>query len=47
MIFISGGDFQWLSASIALYEAERFVNNTNIVCVSIQYRLGEHNQILM
>ena len=47
MIFISGGDFQFLSASLALYEAERFVNNTNVICASIQYRLGKYNQISM
>jgi carboxylesterase type B len=45
MVFIPGGDFQYLSASLPLYEAERFVNNTNTICVSIQYRLGEYNQM--
>ena len=41
MIFIPGGNFQYSSASIAVYNADRFVNTTNVVCVFVQYRLGE------
>ncbi|CAF1450255.1 unnamed protein product [Rotaria sp. Silwood1] len=40
MIFITGGNFQFLDASAPIYESERFVNTTNIVLVFIQYRLG-------
>jgi carboxylesterase type B len=40
MIFITGGNFQFLDASAPIYEAERFVNTTNTVLVFIQYRLG-------
>jgi carboxylesterase type B len=41
MIFITGGNFQFLDASAPIYESERFVNTTNIVLVFIQYRLGK------
>jgi hypothetical protein len=41
MIFITGGNFQFLDASAPIYESERFVNTTNIVVVLIQYRLGK------
>ena len=41
MLYIPGGDFQFLGASLSPYNAERFVNNTNIICVLIQYRLGQ------
>lgn len=40
MIFITGGNFQFLDASAPIYESERFVNTTNVVLVFIQYRLG-------
>ncbi|CAF0914111.1 unnamed protein product [Didymodactylos carnosus] len=40
MIFITGGNFQFLSASILIYESERFANSTNVITVFIQYRLG-------
>ncbi|CAF4623735.1 unnamed protein product, partial [Rotaria sp. Silwood2] len=40
MIFIHGGNFQYSSASIAPYNADRFVNTTNVISVFIQYRLG-------
>ncbi|CAF3437313.1 unnamed protein product [Rotaria socialis] len=40
MIFITGGTFQFLGASLPIYEAERFVNTSNVICVFIQYRLG-------
>ncbi|CAF1126239.1 unnamed protein product [Rotaria sordida] len=40
MIFIPGGNFQFLDASLVIYEADRFVNTTNVVCVFVQYRLG-------
>ncbi|CAF1318651.1 unnamed protein product, partial [Rotaria magnacalcarata] len=40
MIFIPGGNFQFLDASLVIYEADRFVNTTNVVCIFIQYRLG-------
>lgn len=40
MIFITGGNFQFLDASAPIYESERFVNTTNTVLVFIQYRLG-------
>jgi carboxylesterase type B len=41
MIFITGGNFQFLDASAPIYESERFVNTTNTVLVFIQYRLGK------
>lgn len=41
MIFITGGNFQFLDGSLPVYYSERFVNTTNIVCVFIQYQLGE------
>ena len=40
MIFITGGNFQFLDASAPIYESERFVNTTNTILVFIQYRLG-------
>ncbi|CAF1685741.1 unnamed protein product [Rotaria magnacalcarata] len=40
MIFITGGNFQFLDASAPIYESERFVNTTNVIVVFIQYRLG-------
>ncbi|CAF1080494.1 unnamed protein product [Rotaria sordida] len=40
MIFITGGNFQFLDASAPIYESERFVNTTGVVLVFIQYRLG-------
>jgi carboxylesterase type B len=43
MIFITGGNFQFLDASAAMYESERLVNTTDIVVVLIQYRLGKKN----
>ena len=42
MIYISGGNFQYLDASAPIYEAERFVNTTNTVLAFIQYRLGQY-----
>lgn len=44
MIFITGGNFQFLDASLPVYQSERFVNTTGIVCVFIQYRLGEQHR---
>ncbi|CAF3588773.1 unnamed protein product [Rotaria sp. Silwood1] len=41
MIFIPGGNFQYLDASVPVYESERIVNTTNVVIALIQYRLGE------
>ena len=41
MLFIHGGNFQFSDASIGIYEAERLVNDTNIVVALIQYRLGK------
>lgn len=41
MIFITGGNFQFLDASAPIYESERFVNTTNTILVFIQYRLGK------
>ncbi len=46
MIYITGGNFQFLDASAPIYEAERLVNTTNIVLVLIQYRLGKNNKTL-
>lgn len=40
MIFIPGGNFQFLDASIPVYESEHFVNTTNVIVALIQYRLG-------
>ncbi|CAF1317591.1 unnamed protein product [Rotaria sp. Silwood1] len=40
MIFIPGGNFQYLDASVPVYESERIVNTTNVVIALIQYRLG-------
>ena len=44
MLYIFGGDFQFSSASESFYESERLVNNTNIIIVLIQYRLGEYHR---
>lgn len=41
MIFIPGGNFQYLDASIPVYESEHLVNTTNVVVALIQYRLGK------
>lgn len=41
MIFLPGGNFQYSSASILVYNADRFVNTSDVVCVFVQYRLGE------
>ncbi|CAF3967235.1 unnamed protein product [Rotaria sordida] len=40
MIFITGGNFQSYFASGPIYQAERFANTNNVICVFIQYRLG-------
>ncbi|CAF3202849.1 unnamed protein product [Rotaria socialis] len=40
MLFIPGGNFQYLDASIPVYESERLVNTTNVIVALIQYRLG-------
>ncbi|CAF2515172.1 unnamed protein product [Rotaria sp. Silwood2] len=40
MLYIAGGNFQFLDASIPVYEPQHFVNQTNVICVLIQYRLG-------
>ncbi len=45
MIFITGGNFQFLDASAPIYESERFVNTTNTVVVLIQYRLGKKKRL--
>ena len=41
MLFIHGGNFQFSDASIPIYEAERLVNDTNVIVALIQYRLGK------
>ena len=41
MLYIAGGNFQFLDASIPVYEPQHFVNQTNVICVLIQYRLGK------
>ena len=41
MIFIPGGNFQFLDASIPVYESEHLVNTTNVIVALIQYRLGK------
>ncbi|CAF4280551.1 unnamed protein product, partial [Adineta steineri] len=40
MIFIPGGNFQYLDASIPVYESEHIVNTTNVIIALIQFRLG-------
>ncbi|CAF0855766.1 unnamed protein product [Rotaria sordida] len=40
MIFIPGGNFQYLDASVPVYESERIVNTTNVIIALIQFRLG-------
>ncbi|CAF0874795.1 unnamed protein product [Adineta ricciae] len=40
MIFIPGGNFQYLDASIPVYESEHLVNSTNVIIALIQFRLG-------
>lgn len=42
MIFIPGGEFQFLDASEPAYNSERLVNTTNVVVVFVQYRLGKY-----
>jgi len=44
LVFIPGGNFQFLDASAPIYESERFVNTTNVVLVLLQYRLGNTKQ---
>jgi carboxylesterase type B len=41
MLYIAGGNFQYLGASIPVYEPQHFVNQTNVICVLVQYRLGK------
>lgn len=41
MIFIPGGNFQYLDASIPVYESEHLVNTTQVIVALIQFRLGE------
>lgn len=41
MVFIPGGNFQFLDASIPVYESEHLVNTTNVIIALIQFRLGE------
>jgi carboxylesterase type B len=41
MIFVPGGNFQYLDASIPVYESEHLVNTTNVIIALIQYRLGQ------
>lgn len=43
MLYIAGGNFQYLDASIPVYDAQRLVNQTDVICVLIQYRLGSYN----
>jgi hypothetical protein len=42
MLFIPGGNFQFLDASTPVYNSEHLVNTTNVIIVFIQYRLGEY-----
>lgn len=47
MLYIAGGNFQYLGASIPVYEPQHFVNQTNVICVLVQYRLGKtHLELL-
>ncbi|CAF1175897.1 unnamed protein product [Adineta steineri] len=41
MIFIPGGEFQYLDASLPSYNSEHLVNTTNVIVVFIQYRLDK------
>jgi carboxylesterase type B len=45
MVFIPGGNFQFLDASAPVYNSERLVNTTNVIIVLIQYRLGKFDKI--
>lgn len=40
MIFIPGGEFEVLDASLPSYNSERLVNTTDVVVAFVQYRLG-------
>lgn len=40
MIFIPGGEFESLDASLPIYNSERLVNKTNVIIAFVQYRLG-------
>lgn len=40
MVFLHGGDFNSGSASDEVYDATNFVNNNDVVVVSLNYRLG-------
>jgi para-nitrobenzyl esterase len=42
MVFIPGGNFQFLDGSAPIYNSERLVNTTNVIIVFIQYRLGSY-----
>lgn len=41
MIFIPGGSFEELDASLPTYNSERLVNTTNVIVAFVQYRLGK------
>ena len=40
MVFLHGGDFNMGSASEDVYDLTNFVNNNDVVAVSLNYRLG-------
>ncbi len=44
MIFIPGGEYQFLDASLPVYNSERYVNTTNVIIVFVQYRIGKFNK---
>jgi carboxylesterase type B len=44
MIFIPGGEFQLLDASLPSYNSEHLVNTTNVIVAFVQYRLGKYNK---
>jgi len=41
MLFIHGGEFQYLDASTSIFNSEHLVNTTNVIVAFVQYRLGK------
>ena len=40
MVYIHGGNFQWMSGSSPLFDGRYFARQEDVVIVTINYRLG-------
>ena len=40
MLFIHGGNFQYTGASSLVHDGRYFANNSDVIVVTISYRLG-------